>query len=75
MLLYLLAGALQKQSRDVLFAARLSVCGLFFFLLIWEARSRYLVNYVPVLLLLFAAAAWEWPVACWVGLQTARYRR
>ncbi len=58
MLLYLLAGALQKQSRDVLFAARLSVCGLFFFLLIWEARSRYLVNYVPVLLLLFAAAAW-----------------
>ena len=58
MLLYLLAGALQKQSRDVLFAARLSVCGLFFFLLTWEARSRYLVNYVPVLLLLFAAAAW-----------------
>ena len=58
MLLYLLAGALQKQSRDVLFAARLSVCGLFFFLLIWEARSRYLVNYVPVLLLLLAAAAW-----------------
>ena len=58
MLLYLLAGALQKQSRDVLFAARLSVCGLFFFLLIWEARSRYLINYVPVLLLLFAAAAW-----------------
>ena len=42
----------------MLFAARLSVCGLFFFLLIWEARSRYLVNYVPVLLLLFAAAAW-----------------
>ncbi|MFI3169170.1 MAG: glycosyltransferase family 39 protein [Faecalibacterium sp.] len=30
----------------------LSVFGLFFFLLIWETRSRYLVNFTPVFLLL-----------------------
>lgn len=28
---------------------RLSIFGLFLFLLIWETRSRYLVNYLPVM--------------------------
>lgn len=72
MLLYILAGALQKRGRDALFAARLSVCGLFFFLLVWEARSRYLINYVPVLLLLFAAAAWA--LACRLPLPRVKRR-
>ncbi len=30
------------------FISRLSLCGLFIFLLIWETRSRYLVNYIPI---------------------------
>ena len=33
---------------------QLAVFGLFLFLLIWETRSRYLVNFVPVFLLLGA---------------------
>lgn len=76
MLLYLLAGALQKQSRDVLFAARLSVCGLFFFLLIWEARQplsgSIMCRCCSCCLL---RPRGEWPVACLGGAQTARYRR
>lgn len=31
---------------------QLSVFGIFLFLLIWETRSRYLVNFVPVFILL-----------------------
>ena len=31
---------------------QLSVFGIFAFLLFWETRSRYLVNFVPVFILL-----------------------
>ena len=31
---------------------QLAVFGLFLFLLIWETRSRYLINFVPIFILL-----------------------
>ena len=31
---------------------QIAVFGLFLFLLIWETRSRYLVNFVPIFILL-----------------------
>lgn len=34
---------------DMLFAARTAVFGLALFLLVWETRSRYLVNFAPLL--------------------------
>jgi len=58
LLLFLLAfGAIsnamrKKPEADMLFAARLAVFGLALFLLVWETRSRYLVNYAPLLALL-----------------------
>ncbi len=33
-------------------AMQLAVFGLFLFLLIWETRSRYLINFVPIFILL-----------------------
>ena len=33
-------------------AVQLAVFGLFLFLLIWETRSRYLINFVPLFALL-----------------------
>jgi hypothetical protein len=39
------------QVREIQ-AMQLAVFGLFLFLLIWETRSRYLVNFVPVFVLL-----------------------
>lgn len=56
----LLAGILLSVLRNFLLkgevreiqALQISVLGLFLFLLLWETRSRYLVNFVPVFLLL-----------------------
>lgn len=57
MLGLLCAGALFiKRKKRELFAVRLAVFGLLAFLLLWETRSRYLVNMLPLLLLLQAAS-------------------
>ena len=58
--LLLLAGILLSVLRNFLErgkireiqAMQLAVFGLFLFLLAWETRSRYLLNFVPVFLLL-----------------------
>lgn len=51
-LLSLLRNFVKKGNPREMQALQLSVLGLFLFLLIWETRSRYLVNFVPVFLLL-----------------------
>ena len=47
-----LRNFLEKGSTREIQAMQLAVFGLFLFLLIWETRSRYLVNFVPVFVLL-----------------------
>ena len=60
LLLWLLCAAaglrafLSKRTRG--FFLRLACFGLFLFLLLWEARSRYLVNFLPLYLLCAAGA-------------------
>ena len=55
LLLWILCAAggllafLRRDERGV--AIRLACFGLLLFLLIWEARSRYLVNFLPLYLL------------------------
>lgn len=51
-LLSVLCNLLQKGEVKEVQAMQLAVFGLFLFLLIWETRSRYLVNFVPVFILL-----------------------
>lgn len=51
-LLSVLRNFLEKGRVREVQAMQLAVFGLFLFLLIWETRSRYLVNFVPVFLLL-----------------------
>ena len=41
-------GLDEARARD--FRLRVAVLGLSLFLLLWEARSRYLVNFLPVML-------------------------
>ena len=53
-LLSVLSNFLRKGEVREVQAMQLAVFGLFLFLLIWETRSRYLVNFVPVFLLLGA---------------------
>lgn len=53
-LLSVLCNFLRKGEIGEIQAMQLAVFGLFLFLLIWETRSRYLVNFVPVFLLLGA---------------------
>lgn len=42
----------RKGERREIHAMQLAVFGIFAFLLIWETRSRYLVNFVPIFVLL-----------------------
>lgn len=51
-LLSVLRNFLENGSGRDIQAMQLAVFGLFLFLLIWETRSRYLVNFVPVFILL-----------------------
>lgn len=51
-LLSLLRNFTKKGKTREIQAMQLSIFGLFLFLLIWETRSRYLVNFVPVFFLL-----------------------
>lgn len=42
----------RSKSWDLLSVARIAFCGVFMFLMIWETRSRYLVNYIPIFALI-----------------------
>ncbi|MFT8361576.1 MAG: glycosyltransferase family 39 protein [Sporolactobacillus sp.] len=51
--LFLSALATRRQSpRPIDFFLQLTLIGIFFFLLIWETRSRYLVSFLPYFILL-----------------------
>ncbi len=50
------AKAVWKKENSLI-VVRLAVFGVALFLLLWEARSRYLVNYLPLLLL--AGLVWQ----------------
>lgn len=48
-------GAVSKQfNREILL--KIILCGIYFFLVIWESRSRYLVNFTPFFIMLMASA-------------------
>lgn len=51
-LLSLIRNIFEKGSIREIQAMQIAVFGLFLFLLIWETRSRYLLNFVPVFILL-----------------------
>jgi 4-amino-4-deoxy-L-arabinose transferase-like glycosyltransferase len=42
----------KREERDFTLLFRIALCGIFIFLLIWETRSRYIINFTPLLLLL-----------------------
>ncbi|MGN1481769.1 glycosyltransferase family 39 protein [Porcipelethomonas sp.] len=48
-------GAMSKRPDREIFL-RILICGVFFFFVIWETRSRYLVNFSPVFIMMSAAA-------------------
>ncbi len=53
LLLSFISGACAKeQGRELLL--KILVCGVYFFFIIWEARSRYLVNFSPIFIMLSA---------------------
>lgn len=53
MLFSFIGGAMKKRCTPM-FLIRLAVFGLTLFLLIWETRSRYLVNFLPLFILMSA---------------------
>lgn len=69
LLLLLFGGALAQAVKrrpkiDLVWAGRLAAFGLALFLLMWETRSRYLVNFAPVLVLAAAFGLLELYGAC-----------
>lgn len=58
-LLSLVMGFLRKGRLKEIQAMQLAVFGLFLFLLIWETRSRYLINFVPIFILLGVDGIYE----------------
>ncbi|MBR5408496.1 glycosyltransferase family 39 protein [Candidatus Saccharibacteria bacterium] len=42
-----------RNSQSIIAVIKLSLLGLILFLLIWETRSRYLINYLPLMLVFF----------------------
>ena len=51
-LLSVLANFRRRGETREIQAMQIAVLGLFLFLLLWETRSRYLVNFVPIFILL-----------------------
>lgn len=43
------------KKDDILNISKLSIFGLLIFLLIWETRSRYMLNFIPVYILVFVS--------------------
>lgn len=52
LLMVSIRSGVRSTKIDVFVFYRMAVFGLFLFLLVWETRSRYLVNYIPILMLL-----------------------
>ncbi len=56
MLIFIIIGSifrnyLNETKRNLQLILNISIFGIFIFFLIWEARSRYIVNFIPILLL------------------------
>lgn len=43
------------EKNDILNIAKLSIFGLLIFLLLWETRSRYMLNFIPIYILIFVS--------------------
>jgi hypothetical protein len=43
----------KKEYAQKMFPFALSIFGLFIFQMIWEARSRYLLNFLPIFIVLY----------------------
>jgi len=41
-----------SEKKEILNIGRLSMFGLLLFLLMWETRSRYMLNYIPIYILI-----------------------
>ena len=44
-----------KKENNILNTAKLSILGLLLFLLIWETRSRYMLNFIPIYILVWVS--------------------
>lgn len=54
-ILILFIYSLKKNVNNYIKVCQLSFLGLLLFLLIWETRSRYMLNYIPIFILLFTS--------------------
>lgn len=52
-------GGVVRKRLDSVCLLRLMQLGMFLFLLIWETRSRYMLNMLPLYILIAADGAWE----------------
>ncbi|MDR0984650.1 MAG: glycosyltransferase family 39 protein [Ruminococcus sp.] len=43
----------RRKDYGILFLCRVILCGLILFLIVWETRSRYLISFIPLILLMF----------------------
>lgn len=61
MLFLLLIGAFmtRKDNNNIMLICKLAIIGVFTFFLFWETRSRYLLNYTPVIYVLSGLFVWE----------------
>lgn len=50
--LLMMAIITRKKKDSKLLVAKISLIGIFVFLLIWETNSRYLVNFLPIIMIL-----------------------
>ena len=50
-LILLIVGCIVKRNDDDIDYVRLSIFGVMLFLLFWENRSRYLLNFVPIFII------------------------
>lgn len=44
-----------KNEESILTISKMSILGLLIFLLIWETRSRYMLNFIPIYILVFTS--------------------
>lgn len=52
LLMIVIATLYNKKKEDSInMITRIAIFGLFLFLLIWEARSRYIINFIPIIIL------------------------
>ena len=54
-ILLLFMYSLRKDSNKYIKVCQLSLLGLLIFLMLWETRSRYMLNYIPVYVILFVS--------------------